>query len=295
MSTRRFKQVDVFTTKPFWGNAVAVVLDAEGLSPEEMQRIAAWTNLSETTFVLPPTSPEADYRLRIFTPRVELPFAGHPTVGSAHAVLESGIVRPESSAMVQECGSGLLPIRVEKDSGERRIFVKAPQAKASSVEKTYTERIVKALTAKLAPDSAPLLVDVVPVWLVAELEDAGEIHTLEPDMAAISRLSSELSVTGMTVFALTHTQPYAVYTRSFAPADNIPEDPVCGSGNASVAAFLAHFDKLRLTGYDYIANQGLELGRNGVIYVRVNKTDLSIEIGGSSITCIEGFLQDRAY
>src|SRR5512138_1432678 len=119
MMARRFKQVDVFTSEPYFGNPVAVILEAEGLSSESMQRIAAWTNLSETTFVLPPTSPEADYRLRIFTPKGELPFAGHPTIGSAHAVLESGVVRPDSSGMVQECGAGLLPLRVCDTPGER--------------------------------------------------------------------------------------------------------------------------------------------------------------------------------
>ncbi len=117
MNTLRFKQVDVFTRKPFSGNPVAVVLDADKLDADEMQRIAAWTNLSETTFVLPPSSAVADYRLRIFTPKQELPFAGHPTIGSAHAVLECGVVAAPNGRLRQECLAGVIEIQIEKDSG----------------------------------------------------------------------------------------------------------------------------------------------------------------------------------
>jgi PhzF family phenazine biosynthesis protein len=294
MLSRRFKQVDVFSTQPFCGNPVAVVLDAEGLSSEQMQQIAAWTNLSETTFVLPPTSEEADYLLRIFTPKGELPFAGHPTIGSAHAVLESGIVEPTGSRMVQECGSGLLPIRIKNEEGERRIFVTTPQAKVSTIDAPLIEKVGRALDAEQSEVKGHLLVDVGPVWLVVELGESKDIHTLVPDMEEIAELSNDLNIAGLTVFTLTGKEPYAVYTRSFAPALNVPEDPVCGSGNASVAAFLTHFDKLGLTGHAYTANQGREVGRNGAISVRVSSADLSIEIGGASITCVEGLLRDRA-
>ena len=293
MPARRFKQVDVFTSVPFRGNPVAVVLDADGLSPEEMQRIASWTNLSETTFVLPPTAPGADYRLRIFTGAGELPFAGHPTVGSAHAVLESGLVRPAGPCMVQECGAGLLDLRIETGETGRRIFVKVPPARVSALDADTVERIAAALGAALAPGVPPLQVNVGPVWLVAQLAQPEAIHTLKPDLAAVKRLSLDLNASGITAFTLTGTEPYPVYVRAFAPAHNVNEDPVCGSGNASVAAFLAHTRQLDRTGWAYTANQGLELGRNGIISVRVDPDGPSIEIGGAAVTCIDGTLRDR--
>src|SRR6266508_2783263 len=129
MSTYRFKQVDAFTPRSFYGNPVAVVLGADDFDAQEMQRIAAWTNLSETTFVLQPTIPGPAYRLRIFTPDGEVPFAGHPTIGSCHAVLEAGIVIPHDGRLVQECGAGNLPLRIEGAGPERKIWVEAPDAK----------------------------------------------------------------------------------------------------------------------------------------------------------------------
>jgi PhzF family phenazine biosynthesis protein len=294
MTRYQFKQVDVFTTQPFFGNPVAVVLGADTLTAADVQRIATWTNLSETTFVLSPTRVEADYRLRIFTPKGELPFAGHPTVGSAHAVLESGLVQPHDSQLVQECEAGLLPLRIEKTGGNQglqHIFVQTPEAKVSTVDQSQHVPIASALQASLAPDTLALRVDIGPVWLIVQLENAQAVHGLQPDMAAITRISQELQLTGITVFGLTGTAGSALYTRSFAPAANVPEDPVCGSGNASVAAFLMHSDKLSLTGETYTANQGQELGREGFVHVHVTPSGQAIEIGGASVTCIEGSLQ----
>ena len=294
MTTYQFKQVDVFTTQPFFGNPVAVVLGADTLTPADMQRIATWTNLSETTFVLSPTRAEADYRLRIFTPKGELPFAGHPTIGSAHAVLESGLVQPHDSQLVQECQAGLLPLRIEQTGSDQRLqrlFVQTPEVKVSTVDEPQHAKIAASLQASLVPNTLPLRVDIGPVWLIVQLENAQAVHSLQPDMAAITCVSQELQLTGITVFGLTETEGSAVYTRSFAPAANVPEDPVCGSGNASVAAFLVHSDKLNLTGETYVANQGQELGREGFVHVSVSRAGQTIEIGGSSVTCIEGSLQ----
>ncbi len=294
MTTYQFKQVDVFTTQPFFGNPVAVVLGADTLTSSDMQRIATWTNLSETTFVLSPTRAEADYRLRIFTPKGELPFAGHPTIGSAHAVLESGLVQPHDSQLVQECQAGLLPLRIEQTGSDQRLqrlFVQTPEVKVSTVDASQHAKIAASLQASLVPNTLPLRVDIGPVWLIVQLENAQLVHSLQPDMAAITCVSQELQLTGITVFGLTETEGSAVYTRSFAPAANVPEDPVCGSGNASVAAFLVHSDKLNLTGETYVANQGQELGREGFVHVSVSRAGQTIEIGGSSVTCIEGSLQ----
>jgi len=273
MGTLPFKQVDVFTGKPFFGNPVAVVIGADGLEAAQMQRIARWTNLSETTFLLKPTQVGADYRLRIFTPRQELPFAGHPTVGSAHAALESGFVAPANGKLRQECGAGVLELALEG----RRIFVRAPVPKVSPA------------AVPLFGNFRALRVDVGPVWLVVDLGDAASVDELTPDMAAISELSDSLNASGVTVFGRTGIKDEPIHVRSFAPAHGIPEDPVCGSGNISVAAFLRETGLLTEFGSSYTARQGMQVGRDGRVAVRVSAD--TIEIGGEAVTCVDGRLR----
>jgi PhzF family phenazine biosynthesis protein len=268
-----FKQVDVFTAKPFLGNPVAVVIGAGSLGTEEMQRIAGWTNLSETTFLLAPTAPGASYRLRIFTPRRELPFAGHPTVGSAHAALESGFAKAIDGKLRQECGAGVLDLTVE----DGRIFVNAPQPQTKRVD------------AQLFGVTSALRVDVGPVWVVADLGDARAVDALEPDMAAIAELSQALDASGATVFGRTGDAATPLHVRSFAPAHGIPEDPVCGSGNISVAAYLRETGLLKEFGPRYTARQGMQVGRDGRVQVRVSAT--AIQIGGEAVTCVDGKLR----
>jgi predicted PhzF superfamily epimerase YddE/YHI9 len=171
-----FRQVDVFTAKPFLGNPVAVVIGADELDAQTMQRIACWTNLSETTFLL--KSSKADYRLRIFTPRQELPFAGHPTIGSAHAALESGFVGSKKK-LLQECGAGLIELSIEEDG---RIFLKGPTAKGERMERQIP-------SIPLAPASAVMKIDVGPVWVVAQVSDAAALVALKPDMTALAEWS----------------------------------------------------------------------------------------------------------
>ena len=180
----RFKQVDVFTDKPFLGNPVAVVIGAEGLSTEEMQRIAGWTNLSETTFLL--ESSKADYRLRIFSPRRELPFAGHPTIGSAHAALESGFIAKKSS-ITQECGAGIIDLALEDDG---RIFLTGPAPKLQRLD-TQIPSI------PLKPGGQVVKVDVGPVWVVGEMSDARALAALKPDLTGIAEWSQSLGVTDL--------------------------------------------------------------------------------------------------
>jgi PhzF family phenazine biosynthesis protein len=265
----KFKQVDVFTERPFLGNPVAVVIGAEGLDTATMQRIAGWTNLSETTFLL--ESDKADYRLRIFTPRQELPFAGHPTIGSAHAALESKFVSRKSK-LKQECGAGILDLTVE----DNWIYVTAPQPKVTRLEKP-------------TPFGKALRVDVGPVWIVAELEDAAALAALAPDMAAIAELSRSLEATGVTLFARSEDGRSEIQVRSFAPLHGVPEDPVCGSGNISVGAYLRFTGKLDDLGSPYLARQGMQLGRDGRVSVRVTERD--IQIGGRAVTCVDGTLR----
>jgi len=264
----RFKQVDVFTAKPFLGNPVAVVIGAEELDAAQMQRIAGWTNLSETTFLL--KSSKADYRLRIFTPRHELPFAGHPTIGSAHAALESGFVSGKRK-LVQECGAGLIELSLEDDG---RIFLKGPPPKLQRLDGQIP-------SIPLLPGSKVIKVDVGPVWVVGEMSDARALADLKPDMSAIAEWSLKLGASGTTVFAVSGESASAIHVRSFAPAHAIPEDPVCGTGNLSVAAFVE-----KRFGAEYVARQGMQMGRDGRVTVRVR--DEGVYLGGHAVTCVDG-------
>jgi PhzF family phenazine biosynthesis protein len=265
-----FKQVDVFTQKPFLGNPVAVVLGAESLDSATMQRIAAWTNLSETTFALPPSSTAADYRLRIFTPRQELPFAGHPTVGSAHAVLESGFAAAPNGRLRQECLAGIIELSVEKSELGQRVFVRTPKAKITKLNETDSGRLTSSLGASLAKASAPLRVDVGVVWLVAEMADSRSVARLEPNLESVLQLSLATQAAGVTVFARANDGLARAHVRSFAPALGVAEDPVCGSGNAAVAAYLMHTGLISEFGFQYVARQGMQVGRDGQVAVRVD-------------------------
>jgi PhzF family phenazine biosynthesis protein len=289
MRTVPFKQVDVFTRQPFWGNPVAVVIDAQGLEAADMQRIAAWTHLSETTFVLPPSSDHADYRLRIFSPKQELPFAGHPTIGSAHAVVESGFAAPSHGKLRQECLAGILPLTVEETDSGRVIMVEAPPARLRDVDAAAAMLLSRALRAATVPGRAPARIDVGVVWIVADVGDASTLARLKPDLQALAELSAEMGVAGVTAFGASHDPSAPLHVRSFAPLQGIAEDPVCGSGNASVAVYLVHHGLAETYGCDYTARQGMQVGRDGQVRVRIRGE--SIQIGGQAITCIDGFLR----
>jgi PhzF family phenazine biosynthesis protein len=250
-----------------------------------MQRLAAWTNLSETTFVLRPSAAAASYRLRIFTPRRELPFAGHPTIGSAHAVLEAGVAAPVDGVLRQECPAGVLPIRVEGV----HLMVRTPEARVVRDRPVDATALGAALGATVAGEA--LAIDVGPVWIVAELADAASLAALVPDLDAIATLSNALGATGVTVFARRDDPERPVVVRSFAPAAGVPEDPVCGSGNASVGAYLAVTGLLAKTGSRYRASQGREIGRDGTVDVAVADAGRTIEIGGTAVTVVDGTIE----
>lgn len=287
MKTLRFKQVDAFTARPFLGNPVAVVLDADDLSAEEMQRIAAWTNLSETTFVLKPTIPGPAYRLRIFTPAHELPFAGHPTIGSCHAVLEAGIVRPADGQLVQECGAGNLPLRIAGGASERWIHVEAPEAVLVGELPALSGAISEALGGPISA-TPPTAFRNGPIWLFVRCEREADVASLAPDLSAVAKLSLAHDVSGVAAFAFVDAGEFAVHIRCFAPAFRVPEDPVTGSANAALPAYLAHHGLLERVGRDYLATQATELGRDGRVRVRVLDASGRSEIGGQAITVIEG-------
>ena len=283
MRLLKFKQVDVFTRVPFSGNPVAVVLQGEGLSTRQMQNIAAWTNLSETTFVLPPSSTAADYLLRIFTPRMELPFAGHPTIGSAHAVLEAGIVKAKSGRLRQECGAGILDLQVDGDT----IWLDSPTATETPLIEADFKDLEASLRAKT--QGTPRIINVGPRWLVAELANADAVAALVLDLQVMTDLSNRLSIGGVTVYGASSDGESALHVRSFAPAHGIPEDPVCGSGNISVAAYIAKTGQTGRVGASYVARQGMQLGRDGRVSVRIQGE--KIFLGGSAVTCVDGTIR----
>jgi PhzF family phenazine biosynthesis protein len=272
---RLFKQVDVFTRVSLKGNPLAVVLDGTGLSDAQMQAFANWTNLSETSFVLPATDPEADYRVRIFTPKAELPFAGHPTLGTAHAVIEAGLAVPRDGKLVQQCNIGLVDLTI----GEDALSFRLPRYAAE--ELTDPEA-----TAWLGEGATVVgmahAVNVGPTWLIAELAEIGMVENLQHDPERLTRFYERTGMTGATIYA---TQGEWVVVRSFAPGDGIPEDPVCGSGNAAVAAYRLIHGQVA-AGDSYLASQGRQVGRDGFVSIRIE--DDRVHVGGSCVTVIEG-------
>ncbi|KZC38247.1 MULTISPECIES: PhzF family phenazine biosynthesis protein [Rhodanobacter] len=287
---RRFIQLDVFSAKPLLGNPLAVVVDGAGLDDATMQAFARWTNLSETTFLLPPTSAAADYRVRIFTPHQELPFAGHPSVGSAYAAIESGLVSPHQRQLQQECAAGLLPVRVEGSGSGRIIHVQAPPAGLQTVAAQQRARLGWAMHAELA-ESQLRLVDNGPRWFVCNLHEEAAVRQLQPDLAAIGALCVAAGAVGVSVFGRQRSGEASMAVRAFCPADGTPEDPVTGSANAAIMAFLAEVGDPAGYGLRYRASQGREVGRDGCVEVVRDATDGSISIGGACAVVIRGELQ----
>jgi PhzF family phenazine biosynthesis protein len=269
----RFSQVDVFGNGACSGNPVAVVLDAEGLSTEEMQRFSRWTNLSETTFVLPPSSPEADYRVRIFTPVLELPFAGHPTLGTCHAWLEAGGEARDSAEIVQECDAGLVRIRRDED---RLAFAAPPLLRSGPASEEESARVAAALDLDPAEMLAVEWVDNGPGWIGVLLESAERVLELQP-----RRLDFDLGVVG---FHPSGSEA-AIELRAFFPINGVAaEDPVTGSLNASVAQWLLGSGRLTAS---YIATQGSAIGRAGRVHVDQDE-DGTIWVGGRCETVVAG-------
>ena len=283
-----YKQVDVFTSKPFKGNPVAVIMDARGLSTAQMQDIANWTNLSETTFVLPAENSEADYRVRIFTPKSELPFAGHPTIGTAWALLEAGIIVPRQSHIIQECGAGLVRLTISVCSeGKTSIAFELPKPQITELSAEQIASIEKMIGCKINRSLLPALVDVGARWIVAQLSDASSVLKVSPDYVQLRQHDLAMGVTGICLYGeYSQQENRTIEVRSFAPACGVNEDPVCGSGNGSVAAFIRHHGTDLLTPLHVNASQGQVLGRDGKVLLIIDHDN--IKVGGCAVTCIDG-------
>lgn len=274
---RRFTQVDVFGGAPLRGNPVAVVHDAEVLSEAEMARFANWTNLSETTFLLPTTDDRADYRVRIFTPTAELPFAGHPTLGSAHAWLLAGGVPASDDEVIQQSEAGLVRIRI----GERLAFAAPPLVRSGPLDGATTQQVLRAL--RVTPDQVlgAAWVDNGAGFLGVHLPDAETVLGLEPDFAEFGDL--EIGVIGEYDSESRESVGADVEVRAFVPSFSVPEDPVTGSLNAGLAQWLIGDGALPAS---YVASQGTRLGRTGRVHV--SSSDGEIWVGGSTDTILTG-------
>lgn len=270
---RPFKQVDVFTDRLGTGNPLAVVLDADGLSDADMARFAAWTNLSETTFVLPPTDPGADYRVRIFTPTTEFPFAGHPTIGTCHAWLEAGGTPKQDGVVVQECGAGLVTVRNE---GGHLAFETPALMRSGSVAQGLLDGVF--INLGLAPEHvvATEWVDNGPGWIGILVDSVETLRSLEPTW---TRLDENAGIA-----ALTGQQDPALEVRAFFYAGGTREDPVTGSLNGSLAQWLVGDGVLDAP---YMASQGTSMGRDGRVYIDQDDQG-GIWVGGNAVTGITG-------
>jgi PhzF family phenazine biosynthesis protein len=303
MKSRPFKQVDVFTATAYYGNPLAVVIDGQDLDDAAMQRFAQWTNLSETTFLLPPTDPAADYRVRIFTPGGELPFAGHPTIGSCHAWLQAGGKPKAAGMVVQQCGAGLVPLRRD---GSRLAFA-APPLKRSSPSPALLAKVAGALGLKAQQVIAAQVLDNGPVWFGLLVNDADAVLALQPDHRALKELGVKAGVAGVpaahdTSLLIGRSNREArafgnrpavpnedgtridLEVRAFAEPIGVQEDPVTGSLNASLAEWLiadGHMPER------YLAAQGQCLGRAGRVYIE-RDAEGRIWVGGDAVTCVDG-------
>jgi PhzF family phenazine biosynthesis protein len=272
---RTFKQVDVFGSGPHSGNPVAVVLDAEGLGPEDMQRFARWTNLSETTFVSPPSDPGADYRVRIFTTDEELPFAGHPTLGTCHAWLEAGGVPRDPGRIVQECGAGLVPLR--RDDAGRLAFAAPPLLRSGPVEEDVLERVVEVLAISRDDVVDAEWCDNGPRWIGVLLRDADAVLAVRP------RPAQDLNIGIAGPHPAGGEVAWEVRTFFEAGGTALVEDPITGSFNAALAQWLLRTGRASAP---YVAAQGTAIARRGRIHVSADAGD--IWIAGDTVTLIDG-------
>ncbi|MEO5962691.1 MAG: PhzF family phenazine biosynthesis protein [Thermomonas sp.] len=294
MPNRRYVQLDVFATHPGAGNPLAVVLDAQGLDDAAMQAIARWTRLPETTFVFPADSDDASYRIRMFSPRREVPFAGHPSVGTAHAMLDAGLVTPRDGSssgkfLVQDGIAGKLPLQVHGEGRARTVAVRTPRARVQEIATPDDPRLRGALAGLTLGTLPPALMDGGRRWWLAELASETDLRTAAPDWDAISTLAEATDSMGLFVYARSEDPVHYFAVRAFVGAPAQFEDAASGAANATLAAWLADQDALPSADGFYRVSQGREVGFDAIIELQVDAAG-DVWSGGRAVTVVEGEL-----
>lgn len=290
MAALHYLHLDVFAATRGGGNHLGVVTDARDWSDAQMQRFARWTNLVETTFLLPPSKPEASYRVRIFTPHKEIAFAGHPSIGSAHAVLAGDLAVPRDGLLWQECQAGVLPIRVEGEGEQRQLLLKSPPAEIIIAGPGASPLLSAALTGIHTGQLPPALLSGGRRWWVVECADETSLRAWQPDHAAIGALAQASDSLGLCAFARSRVagaDPLVV--RAFPAGVGIVEDPASGAANGLLAAYLAHAEPQGPLARGYSVSQGREIGHDARLLVRIDRTD--VWVGGRTNTIVDGKLE----
>jgi PhzF family phenazine biosynthesis protein len=288
MTRRRYVQLDVFASRAGDGNPLAVVLDAEGLDDARMQAIARWTRLPETTFVLPPVATDATHRIRIFSPRREVPFAGHPSVGTAHALLDAGLAAPRDGLLVQDGIAGKLPLMVTGAGRERTIAVRTPRARVQEIATPDDPRLRDALAGLPLGGLPPVLMDGGRRWWLAELASEADLRNAQPNWEAIVALAHATDSMGLFVYARSRDPVHYFAVRAFVGAPARFEDAASGAANATLAAWLAECGALPDGGF-YRVSQGREVGHDAIIELRVDAGG-DVWSGGRAVAVVTGTL-----
>ena len=284
----RFLQLDVFASRAGGGNPLGVVIGAEHWPDATMQAFAAWTDLVETTFLLPPTLAGASYRLRIFTPTREIAFAGHPTVGSACAALATGLVEASDGQLVQQCEAGMLPIRLRRDGGIERLYVQAPAATVLVKGEQALALLAGTLDGLDLGGLPPALVEGGRRWWLAEVKDEAALRGWRPDHAAIAALAGDTGSLGLCVFARSVDPAHQLVVRAFPAGVGIAEDPASGAANGLIAAYIAECEPGGRLARGYRVSQGREIGRDAVIDIEFEGN--KVWVGGQAHIVIDGAL-----
>ena len=292
MALRPFVQVDVFADRPGAGNPLAVLPDASGLDDAAMQAIARWTRLPETTFVFPPTRPGASYAIRMFSPKKEVPFAGHPSVGTAHVVLDAGLAAPRDGLLLQEGIAGVLPLRVDMDGGVRRIAIRTPRARLVETADARGARMAEALDWLPTGELPPALMDGGRRWWIAEARDEASLRNARPDWDAIAGLARATESMGVLAFARCEGGDYQVAARAFVGGPGVFEDAASGAANATLAAWLALRDALPGHEGRYRVSQGREVGHDARLEMHVD-ADGEVWSGGQVVSVVRGTIDWR--
>ena len=288
---RGFSHIDVFSPRAGLGNPLAVVHASEGLDTPTMQAIARWMNLAETTFLLPPTSAMADYRLRIFTTRQEIAFAGHPSIGSAHAALQAGLVTlPASGVLQQECQAGILPVRISDEAQRRILSVRVPRSRIVRYAGNEDSALWKSLQGCKLAHLPPALVEGGRRWWLAEMASEADVRAMQPDANAIAVLAESTGSLGLCVFARCPGQDYGLVVRAYPLGVGLREDPASGAANAAIAAFLDEAGALDRLGRNYRVSQGREMSRDARLQLDID-SDHQVWVGGECHGVVRGNLR----